>query len=137
MSLFILDTDHVSLHQRKSPIVTARIENCSKEELAITVVTVGEQMRGRLAQLGQRKVDLIAVYELLRATSEYFCGLRILPFDAIAQQIYQELRSHKLHAGKLDLRIAAIALSLSATIVTRNTRDFEQVPGLKIEDWSR
>src|SRR5262245_6537928 len=137
MSLFIVDTDHVSLHQRKEPLVTARIENCPAEELAVTVVTVGEQMRGRLAKLGQRKIDLIAAYELLRTTAEYFCGLRILPFDVIAQQLYQGLRSQKLHAGKLDLRIAAIALSQSATVVTRNKRDFEQVPGLKIEDWSQ
>lgn len=137
MSLFILDTDHVSLHQRKDPIVTARIESCPTEELAITVVTIGEQMRGRLAQLGQRKVDLIAAYELLRTTAEYFCGLRILPFDAKAQQFYHDLRSQKSHTGKLDLRIAAIALSQTAIVVTRNKRDFEQVPGLKIEDWSQ
>lgn len=137
MSLFILDTDHVSLHQRKDPLVTARIESRPSEELAVTVVTVGEQMRGRLAQLGQRKVDLIAAYELLRTTAEYFCGLRILPFDAIAQQLYHDLRSQKLHAGKLDLRIAAIALSQSAIVVTRNKRDFEQVPSVKVEDWSQ
>ncbi len=137
MSLFILDTDHVSLHQRKDPLVTARIKNCPSEELAVTVVTVGEQMRGRLAQLGHRKVDLITAYELLRTTAEYFCGLRILPFDAIAQQLYHNLRSQKFHAGKLDLRIAAIALSQSSIVVTRNKRDFEQVPGLKIEDWSQ
>jgi tRNA(fMet)-specific endonuclease VapC len=50
MSLFVLDTDHVTLHQHKHPGVIAKIQACAPEELAITVVTLEEQMRGRLAQ---------------------------------------------------------------------------------------
>jgi len=36
----------------------------------------------------------------------------------------------------MDLKIAALALELDATVVTNNIRDFSRVPGLKVEDWS-
>ena len=137
MSLFVLDTDHVTLHQHNHPGVIAKIQACAPEELAITVVTLEEQMRGRLAQLGRRGVNLAVAYEQFRATADYFCDLTILPFDAEAQQQYEQLRSPKIRIGTLDLRIAGVVLRHNATLVTRNRRDFERVPGLRLEDWSQ
>lgn len=136
MSLYILDTDHVTLHQRNHPQVIARVQRVASEELATTVVTVEEQMRGRLAQLRQPKANLPLIYDQLRTTVDYFCDLKILPFDAEAQQQFQRLRSQKIRIGTLDLRIAAIALTQGAMVVTRNKRDFERVPELTCEDWS-
>lgn len=46
-------------------------------------------------------------------------------------------RRQQVRIGTRDLRIAALALSKNATLVTRNTRDFAKVPGLHIVDWSR
>ncbi|MEH1853956.1 MAG: type II toxin-antitoxin system VapC family toxin [Nostoc sp.] len=60
----------------------------------------------------------------------------ILDFDEAAFDIYNKLRAAKIRIGTQDLRIAAIALSVSATVVTRNRKDFEKVPSLKIVDWS-
>ena len=137
MSLYILDTDHVTLHQHDHPQVVARTRTCAPNELAITVVTVEEQMRGRLARIGRSGVDLTVAYDQLRATADYFCDLIILPFDAEAQRRFQQLRAQKIRIGTLDLRIAAIVLSQDAVLITRNRGDFERVPGLRLEDWSR
>jgi tRNA(fMet)-specific endonuclease VapC len=60
----------------------------------------------------------------------------VLDFTEIAFEQFQELTRQKVQVGTQDLRIASIALSIDATVVTRNRRDFERVPGLKIEDWS-
>jgi tRNA(fMet)-specific endonuclease VapC len=136
MSLYVLDTDHVTLHQHNHRGVVARIQTVTPEELAITVITVEEQVRGRLAQLGNQGVNISSAYERLQATVNYFCDLNILPFDHLAQQQYQALRSQKIRVGTLDLRIASIVLRQDAILITRNKRDFVQIPGLKLQDWS-
>jgi len=59
-----------------------------------------------------------------------------LAFSNEAYHYYVELKRQKIRIGSQDLRIAAIALALNATVVTRNRRDFEQVPGLSIEGWT-
>lgn len=136
MSLYVLDTDHVTLHQHNHPQVVAGIRTRTPDQLAVTIVTVEEQMRGRLAQIARPKVDLTVAYNQLRATTAYFCDLNILPFDTTAEQQYLQLRSQKIRIGTLDLRIASIVLTQDAILVTRNRRDFEQVKGLRLEDWS-
>ncbi|MCW5853290.1 MAG: type II toxin-antitoxin system VapC family toxin [Anaerolineae bacterium] len=136
MTLYILDTDHVSLHQRGDQAVLARLQTRADDTVCVTIITVEEQLRGRLAQLGQAGAKLSFVYDLLQATSAYFCGIPVLPFDPRAQETYQQLLAQKVRIGSLDLRIAAITLTQNGILVTRNRRDFERVPGLSLEDWS-
>lgn len=137
MKLYISDSDHVTLHQHQHHSLVSQITRRNADELAITVITVEEQMRGRLAQIGRPGVPLEAAYSQLLATVSYFCGLKIVPFDSTAQQLYLRLRAEKIRVGTLDLRIAAVALSQNAVVVTRNQKDFRQVPGLMLEDWSQ
>jgi tRNA(fMet)-specific endonuclease VapC len=75
-------------------------------------------------------------YQKLRLTVTALAQYQILDFTESAQFEYQRLRQQKVKIGSQDLRIAAIALSVGATVVTRNQRDFGQVPALQIEDWS-
>lgn len=136
MTLYILDTDHVSLHQRGEQTVLVRLQARTDDTVGVTIITLEEQMRGRLAQLGQAGANLPFVYDLLQATSAYFCSIPVLPFDSRAQQAYQQLLAQKIRVGTLDLRIAAITLANNGILVTRNRRDFERIPGLMLEDWS-
>ncbi len=69
-------------------------------------------------------------------TIAYFNTIQILPFDQAANAQYEALRKQKIRVGTQDLRIAAIALSVNGTVVTRNWRDFQKVPGLALEDWT-
>jgi len=66
----------------------------------------------------------------------FLARLQLLSFTEPAISRYEQLRSLKLNIGKMDLRIAAIVLENGATLVTRNRRDFQKLPGLLIEDWS-
>lgn len=61
----------------------------------------------------------------------------VLPYSQLAIEEQRRLRRQFRHLGKLDLAIATIALEFNATLVTRNRTDFEQIPELKIEDWSQ
>ncbi|MCE7988051.1 MAG: type II toxin-antitoxin system VapC family toxin [Caldilinea sp. CFX5] len=60
----------------------------------------------------------------------------MLSFDATAAIQFRHLQQQRLRVGTQDLRIAAIALANNCTLVTRNRRDFERIPELRIEDWS-
>lgn len=137
MTLYILDTDHVTLHQHQNPHLIGRILEAGVENLAITAITIEEQMRGRLAQLNRPDKDLNLAYQRLIATSHYFCDLTILTFDNESQEQYEWIQSQKIRIGTMDKRIAAIVLRHEATLVTRNSQDFRQIPGLQFVDRSQ
>ena len=69
MTQLILDTDHVSLLQRNEPLVVKRFNEAVREEIAITIITVKEQMRGRLSSIKQAgsSARIISAYAKLQA----------------------------------------------------------------------
>ena len=76
----------------------------------------------------------VQVHLLFATRSKY---IRVLPFTSHAIERYRDLRARLPRLGKMDLSIAAIAFEYDGIVVTRNRRDFEQVPGLEIQDWSQ
>lgn len=138
MRHYILDTDHVSLYQRGHAPLKARIATFSLDQLSTTVITVEEQLRGRLAQIRKATSPTARVqaYRWFRETVDFFCHFALLDFDDAAAAQFETLRQHKIRIGTQDLRIAAIVLATGNVLVTRNRRDFVQVPGLVIDDWA-
>ena len=79
---------------------------------------------------------MILAYTKLWDTLEDLKILNILKFDRDAGTIYKEFFRQRIRIGTQDLRIAAIVLANNAILVTRNHRDFSQVPDLVQEDWT-
>ena len=139
MSLYVLDTDHLSLYRYGHPEVSAHIEATSADQLAVTIITIEEQLRAWYTQVRRaRGRDRLArAYQGLFEVAETSKYIRVLPFTSGAIERYLDLRSQLPRVGKMDLSIAAIALEYDGIVVTRNRRDFEQVPHLQLEDWSQ
>ena len=133
--LHIFDTDHISLLQRRDAHVIARLERISLDERAVTILTVIEQIQGRLAVIhhATSEADVARGCERLQETMGFYASIYVLPYDVEAQLQFAHLRRQQVRIGTQDLRIAAIALSKNATLVTRNTRDFAKVPGLHLD----
>ena len=140
MSKYILDTDHVTLFQHNHPKITQRAKTLGGSNIFVTTVTLEEQFRGRLAAIARvanKPQKLAIAYENLRRTLVYFCNVNLLDFDDAAYNCYQNLRQQKIKVGTQDLRIASIGLANEAIVITRNYKDFSQVPNLSLEDWTQ
>lgn len=137
-NLYVLDTDHLSLNLRGNPKIRERLALIPADEIAITIITTEEQLRGRLAQLGKAASGHArsTAYLYLRKAILDLAKLNILDYDANSESIYQGLKLQRIRVGSQDLRIAAITLANNGTLVTRNRVDFAKVPGLLLEDWT-
>jgi tRNA(fMet)-specific endonuclease VapC len=138
VNLWILDTDCLSLFHNGNVIIRNRILRTPPQQIATTIVTAEEQIRGRLnlVRRAENGRNLSNAYGHFQEAFVFFQEVQVLGFSLEAERIYWQLKAQKIRPGSRDLKIAAIALSLDATVVTRNQKDFQQVPNLKFEDWS-
>lgn len=111
----------------------------SVDEIYVTVISYEEQMRGWMAALGSTRNTSAQIlpYNRLLAQLENYCALQILPFDEDAANRYDILRREHRRISSPDLKIAAIALVNNETLITQNTRNFENIADLKLKDWTR
>jgi tRNA(fMet)-specific endonuclease VapC len=138
MSLHLLDTDHISLIQYRNQKVIARWGEFPVSDVAVSIISYEEQFRGWLNVIKRAQTPdrFEEAYRWLGEFERLYCRFRILGFDRSAATMYETLRQTHRRAGKMDLRIAAIALSTNATLVTRNTQDFITISNLSLDNWA-
>jgi len=123
---------------RGDPIVVQRVDARPSTELAISVITVDEQLTGwyTLTRQAHRPEQIAGAYAHLGEAVVRLAKWSILPYTESAIARVAQLKTFRLNVRLMDLRIASIALENGAVVVTRNRRDFGRLPGLSIEDWS-
>jgi tRNA(fMet)-specific endonuclease VapC len=138
MSLYVFDTDHLSLYQAGHVRVLQNLTRHVHDELSLAVISVEEQLSGWQTALRKARDETrrSEVYRRMALSIEGFAGWTVLPLSVPAMARHSNLLRQHLNIGSNDLKIAAIAMERRGTVVTRNARDFARVPGLKWEDWS-
>src|SRR5947209_4423885 len=110
MSLYILDTGMLTLFQDGHPKVSERVQQVPANDLAITVLSVEEQLPGRYTQLRQAKKPerLAWAYRRLAENVRFLSRVQIIDFDEAAIATYDNLRQRKLKVRRTDLQIASV-----------------------------
>lgn len=131
---WVFDTDVVSvlLRSRGHTPLHERLARTPVEGQAVTSITVGEVSYGA-SKAGRPG--------LLDRALAVFATMQVLPFDDAAARVYGPMRARLEKRGlvvaEADLRIASIASSRGAVLVTGNVKHFARIEGLKVENWLR
>jgi tRNA(fMet)-specific endonuclease VapC len=142
--MIILDTDIFSLLELPESLEFARLrariaQLDPPQPVATTVITYEEQSRGRLSTVNAARTNpqLVHAYSYLRQHILNYSKIPVIEFDDAAASIATTLGKSKLRLGTMDIRIASIALAQNALLLSRNLRDFQRVPNLQVEDWTK
>jgi len=136
--MIVLDTDMLTHLLAEHPRVVERYRR-EADEVVITVMTRIEVLEGRFATLRKAAdgAELQRGQQRLDQAEHDLSAFRVLSITDRAAVEFDRLRANKKlkKIGRGDLLIAAITLAHRATLVTRNLKDFRQVPGLRVENW--
>ena len=128
---YLLDTNIINdMIRNPAGRVAEHIARVGEDRICTSIIVAAELRYG----CAKRRAP-----ELTRRVTALLSELRILPFDRPADRCYGDLRSaleaRGVTIGHNDLLIAAHGLSVEATIVTANRREFGRIEGLAVENW--
>jgi tRNA(fMet)-specific endonuclease VapC len=140
--MILIDTDHATFlkypdSERGRRFIDRLTTVPPSEVVGVTIVTVEERMRGWLSVIAKERTALRQVvgYRELAKLFDFYQEFEIVSFDEAAARQFDFLRAQGLRLGTMDLKIAATALVNDALLLSANRRDFERVPGLRVENW--
>ena len=131
--LYMLDTNICSYIIRNKPqSIKEKLKEVEKNHtVALSSIVVSELLYGATKKDSPK---------LMRIVSAFIDNFIIYDYSKVSAQSYANIRTDLEKKGQIiganDLLIASHALSLGAVLVTNNTREFERVEKLVLEDWS-
>ncbi|MFT3709985.1 MAG: PIN domain-containing protein [Archangium sp.] len=127
MKRWLLDTDvciRLLANDANTLRVVDHLDRVERSQVFVSSITAAELHFG--AQKSARPADNVTRLE------RFLIEFEVAEFGATAAEIYGGVRAR---LGPLDTLIAAHAITLKATVVTHNVREFRRVKGLKVADW--
>ncbi len=138
--MILLDTDHFSVltdarHQLHDSLIS-RLAGVD-QPVALPIIAVEEQLRAWLSAVHRVRdpYKLVTPLGRLAHLLEVLADWEVVRWTERSADEFAELRQRRIRIGTQDLRIAALALSLDALLLSANLRDFQQVTELRVEDW--
>jgi len=137
--MHLLDTDTLTHLHAGHPRVIEHLRRLDDPEVGTTIITKIELLRGRFEFMlkAANGTELLRAHQLLARTEELLVQILVVSVDEAAATTFDRLRAvtRLRRIGRADLLIASIALAHRATLVTRNMRHFQQIPGLSVTNW--
>ena len=128
---FLIDTNIIIYRLKNMGNVNANFLKYKNDDMFVSVISYGELV------FGAKKSS--AVEKNLQTVEAVKSIFPLIDVDADVMDVFGEIKTHTQKTGKviddMDLLIAASAISNKMTLVTHNTKHFENIPNLKITDW--
>lgn len=139
--IYLLDTNILTELIKANAGIVARFDAVpERDDVATSIISRIEMLEGRFSSIvkAANKSELLIAAARLQHDEQELAEIEVLPIsEAVAEKFEWILSNKKLKKiGREDLLIACIALAHDATLVTRNTKDFTGIPGLKVENWA-
>jgi len=128
--MYLLDTNILALFVKQNSKIIQKIQNY-EDSIALCVVVQAECL------FGAKKAKMLDLVDIYNSIFESFPNFS---FESKSCEIFTDLKANLSISGKIiedfDLIIASICLANNLTLVTHNTKHFDNIKGLKVEDWT-